>query len=94
MVWIEIITLNFDSLAGMSPPARVVWIEIGEMITLFQHQQSPPARVVWIEIVNYEDGHKLQWSRHPRGWCGLKLLCVIRLPTQTEQVATREGGVD
>ena len=40
----------------MSPPARVVWIEILKR----QHQDnflmSPPARVVWIEIVSVSNG--------------------------------------
>ncbi len=35
----------------MSPPARVVWIEIALDLSLNPHVGlSPPARVVWIEI--------------------------------------------
>ena len=36
---------------GVSPPARVVWIEICNSVTcVFIFFASPPARVVWIEI--------------------------------------------
>ena len=34
----------------MSPPARVVWIEIIMVGPLIQEERSPPARVVWIEM--------------------------------------------
>ena len=34
----------------MSPPARVVWIEIVGDRVQFEELLSPPARVVWIEI--------------------------------------------
>ena len=34
----------------MSPPARVVWIEILLYFSLLYFAESPPARVVWIEI--------------------------------------------
>ena len=36
---------------GMSPPARVVWIEIEDVRRIVcSPAWSPPARVVWIEI--------------------------------------------
>ena len=35
----------------MSPPARVVWIEmIRSQLNVSSKSASPPARVVWIEI--------------------------------------------
>ena len=35
----------------VSPPTRVVWIEIaGESVADIADKQSPPTRVVWIEI--------------------------------------------
>ena len=34
----------------MSPPARVVWIEIIASFFVRHQRVSPPARVVWIEI--------------------------------------------
>ena len=34
----------------MSPPARVVWIEILASVGVKHLYKSPPARVVWIEI--------------------------------------------
>ena len=34
----------------MSPPARVVWIEILLETVSQKKKSSPPARVVWIEI--------------------------------------------
>ena len=34
----------------MSPPARVVWIEILPPSCTIVGEVSPPARVVWIEI--------------------------------------------
>ena len=39
----------------MSPPTRVVWIEIGQITPVFQTEDgSPPTRVVWIEINTVE----------------------------------------
>ena len=37
----------------MSPPARVVWIEIDEADGRAIFGKSPPARVVWIEIATF-----------------------------------------
>ena len=37
----------------MSPPARVVWIEISTGLLTVAANESPPARVVWIEIVKH-----------------------------------------
>ena len=35
----------------MSPPARVVWIEMQNQLKRFRESyESPPARVVWIEM--------------------------------------------
>ena len=44
----------FSPALYLSPPARVVWIEIVvRMSTGVFCALSPPARVVWIEIVSY-----------------------------------------
>ncbi len=56
----------------MSPPARVVWIEIIMVGPLIQEERSPPARVVWIEIGVAFFALSPNKRRHPRGWCGLK----------------------
>ena len=39
-----------DAVPDLSPPARVVWIEIKSTKKVLTTVMSPPARVVWIEI--------------------------------------------
>ena len=50
----------------MSPPARVVWIEIIEKCrAVYTISTSPPARVVWIEIAfpGSEEARKMVATR-------------------------------
>ena len=56
---------------GMSPPARVAWIETricrcGSP----PHCASPPARVAWIETYLPRHAAFKLLCRHPRGWRG------------------------
>ena len=57
----------------MSPPTRVVWIEI-ELFNdgKLEKATSPPTRVVWIEILIELCKIKQMICHHPHGWCGLK----------------------
>ena len=61
-------------MAGGSYPARGMWIEIergGEIVDL---PSSYPARGMWIEIPQRIARKDDNYSRTPRGVCGLKFL--------------------
>ena len=57
----------------LSPPTRVVWIEIRLCVSYWCYcYRSPPTRVVWIEIRIKRCFRWILSSHHPHGWCGLK----------------------
>ena len=45
------LTLLAQGKAVLSPPARVVWIEMFFLFRKNFREVSPPARVVWIEMI-------------------------------------------
>ena len=56
----------------MSPPTRVVWIEMFYFDLCEDCTKSPPTRVVWIEIWYCKSYGLWTTGHHPHGWCGLK----------------------
>ena len=73
----------------MSPPARVVWIEICILTARIMLIWSPPARVVWIEMQKKKNMRQPSLRRHPRGWCGLK---SVMCPTQLARLSRHPRG--
>ena len=77
----------------MSPPTRVVWIEIGQITPVFQTEDgSPPTRVVWIEILLRSQVRKIRKSPPTRVvWIEINTVEHIEA---INQVTTHTGGVD
>ena len=74
----------------VSPPTRVVWIEIaGESVADIADKQSPPTRVVWIEMETTLCNCGVVSCHHPHGWCGLKLYCRYLLSYDSTSPPTR-----
>ena len=87
------LSLYFSIMVALSPPARVVWIEICEPPYGDDSSRSPPARVVWIEISICAPAYGIVWSPPARVvWIEIYMESLELLGDQ--QVATREGGVD
>ena len=78
---------------GLSPPARVAWIETAMKQTKSACSTSPPARVAWIETFRSCSGTSLMVVATREGGVDRNLFCKNMSGTK-RCVATREGGVD
>ena len=80
---------------NLSPPTRVVWIEISVGFYLYSTTNaSPPTRVVWIEMCSTQYIFINVPRHHPHGWCGLKSFLKPQRLTNMVSVTTHTGGVD
>ena len=77
--------------AKESPPAREVWVEIGELLSYQYKRWSPPAREVWVEIV-VSSNKAFSSGSPPAREVWVEILPELR-GNDWNRVASREGGV-
>ena len=87
-------TLYEQIITKLSPPTRVVWIEI-EMFEIFDGVDAVTTHTGGVDWNNYYgiECKLAQSSHHPHGWCGLKLFSCYRTHCHP-RVTTHTGGVD